>query len=93
MKHQRGEHSALRLPGTHEMTMNVHPYTNTMFDKVKINIKYISHQKYPSPAMMADYENDADVFDATFYTNHRPQVRCAVHRTMCMGSHVHHCIA
>ena len=42
-----------------------------MFDDIKIELNYTPHQNYPSPVMMADYENDGNVSDATFYTNHK----------------------
>lgn len=37
LKHQRGEHSASRLSGTHEIAIKVWPYTNTKFDDIKID--------------------------------------------------------
>ena len=68
--HQRSGRSATRLSGTHKVAIKVRLYTNTEFDDIKVDTKYNGKQVYPSPVMIADYENDVNLSDANFYLNH-----------------------
>ena len=70
--HQRGERSATRLSGTHEMAIKVNQYTDTKHDHVKCEVKYVVDQDYPSPVLMANYDADhsSGMSDATFYQTH-----------------------
>ena len=70
--HQRGDHSATRLSGTNEMAVKVNPYSDTQYDHIKCDVEFVVDQNYPSPALMADYEKDAErgISDATFYHQH-----------------------
>ena len=70
--HQRGERSATRLSGTHEMAIKVNQYTKTKHDHVKCEVMYVTDQNYPPPVLMAAYENDLSrgMSDATFYQTH-----------------------
>ena len=68
--YQHPGRSETRLSGTHKMAIKVRSYTNTEFGDIKVDIKYTVKQVYPSPVMIADYENDVNLSDANFYLNH-----------------------
>ena len=55
----------------HEMAHQIRPFIYTQWDSINTEIEYDTDQSLPSPVMMADYEGDVNISNATFYSNHK----------------------